>query len=106
MAQDGAALTTVIAEVTVFVICLIRISDVGSYVDVKEIAKQLLIAASGSCLVFGGKCFLDRCFTSSVVILLLGVLICPVLYAVFLGIVRDKYFLSVIRGGLKKIRRD
>lgn len=106
MAQDGAALTTVIAEVTVFVICLIRISDVGSYVDVKEIVKQLLIAAAGSGLVFGSKYFLDRCFTSSVAILLLGILISPVLYAVFLGIVRDKYFLSVIRGGLKKIRRD
>lgn len=106
MAQNGAALTTVLAEVTVFAICIYRLSDVGAYVNVKEILRELLIAAAGSALVFLVRYALGCFITGSLLMLLLGILISPLVYAAFLGIARDRYFLSALGGGLKKIRKQ
>ena len=105
MAQNGAALTTVLAEVTVFFICIYRLSGVGAYVDVKEIFRELLIAVAGSALVFLVRFVLGRVIAGTLMMLLLGILISPLVYAAFLGIARDRYFLSMLGGGLKKIHK-
>lgn len=94
--QDGAALTTVIAEAMVLIICLVRLGDVNRYLDLRDILTQFLFAAAGSGLILGISLALGRTGLSPLLSLGLGVILSVAAYACLLGLGRNRYFMSVV----------
>ncbi|MBR2730297.1 MAG: flippase [Lachnospiraceae bacterium] len=92
--QDGAAVTTVIAEAMVMIICLVRLRDLDHYVDVHEVLVQAAFAAAGAALILGISAGVGRTGLSPLHSLLLGLVLCPAAYAVLLAAGRNTYFLS------------
>ena len=99
--QDGAALTTVLAEAMVLIICLVRLRDLNHYMDVREVLTQLAYAAGGSFLILGISLVIGRLRLSSLLSLVLGIFFCVAGYAVLLAVGRNRYFMAVS----SKIRR-
>lgn len=93
--QDGAALTTVLAEAMVLIICLVRLHDLNHYMDVREVLTQLGYAAAGSFLILGISLVIGRLGLSSLLSLVLGLVFCVAGYAVLLAVGRNRYFMAV-----------
>ena len=94
--QDGAALTTVIAEAMVLIICLVRLHDINHYMDVREVLAQLGYAAAGSLLILGISFVIGRLGLSSLLTLVLGIILCAAGYAALLTAGRNRYFMAVL----------
>ena len=94
--QDGAAITTVIAEAMVLTICLVRLRDVNHYMDVREVLTQLGYAAAGSVLILGISFLIGRIAPSPLLSLLMGMIFCMAGYAAVLAAGRNRYFMFAI----------
>lgn len=95
--QDGAALTTVIAEAMVFVICLARLRHVGRYLDLREILVQLGYAAAGSVLILAISIGIGRLGLSMARSLAAGLILCPAAYVALLAAGRNRYLMPVLK---------
>lgn len=103
--QNGAALTTVIAELLVISICLFRLNDIRYYLDFKKLCLQFAYACGGSILIFLISICLKSVLSSPIISLVSGLILCPAAYILFLFITRNEYFLqflSSLRNRLNK----
>lgn len=90
--QDGAAFTTIVAEVFVFVFCLIKLGKISDYFDLKELGIQFIQAMIG--VVFIAAC----CFATKIIFrgnvfvrLCVGVASSCLLYGLFMLVIKNKY---------------
>jgi O-antigen/teichoic acid export membrane protein len=100
--QDGAALTTVLAEAMVLIICLVRLRDINHYMDVREVLSQLGYAAAGSVLILGISFAIGKLGLSSLLTLVLGIFLCAAAYALLLAAGRNRYFMAVLSKVLRR----
>ncbi len=100
--QDGAALTTVLAEAMVLIICLVRLHDIDHYMDVREVLSQLGYAVAGSLLILWISLAIGRLGLSSLLSLVLGIFLCTAAYAVLLAAGRNRYFMAVLSKVLRR----
>ncbi|MBQ6636376.1 MAG: flippase [Lachnospiraceae bacterium] len=89
--QDGAAITTLIAEALVMTICLVRLRKVDNYVDVRVIASQAVYALGGALLICAVSAVTGRLGLAPAAELLAGLILCPLLYAILLAACRNPY---------------
>ncbi len=104
--QNGAAMTTVAAEMMVLIICLVRLKNVGHYLNLSKLLKQFIHAAIGFVLVMLISICLKKAVPSSIGSLILGLILCPAAYAVSLLLLRNEYFLSIISAVFKILKRN
>ena len=71
--QNGAALTTLIAEVFVLVFCLKKLSGISGYLDVHKLRKEMKIVIPETILIIAASCLLHRTGLSSFAVLLSGI---------------------------------
>ena len=97
LAQNGAALTTLISEAFVALFCFVRIPQKSKYMDINTIVSTLLHASIGAIFValtsYFAKQFVWNYMLRMVVIMISSVLI----YTIFLYLVKDNYFLSTMK---------
>lgn len=92
--HDGAALTTVIAEAMVLIICLVRLRDINYYMDVREVLTQIGYAAIGSVLILVISFALGRLALSPLPSLVLGIICSVAGYVLLLAVGRNRYFMT------------
>ena len=102
MRHDGAALTTVIAEAMVLIICLVRLHDVNEYMDVREVLIQIGYAAAGSVLIPGISFVIGIFDLSPLLSLVTGIVCCACGYALLLAAGRNRYFMAVVSKALRR----
>lgn len=104
--QNGAAMTTVAAEMMVLIICLVRLKDVSHYLHAGKLLKQFLHAALGFVLVILISTCLKKVIPSAIGSLACGLVLCPAAYAAALLLLRNEYFLGLISSVFKKLKRN
>ena len=104
-AQDGAAATTIIAEIFVFAFCFIRLPNKGEYLEGKTVCKSVIHSLAGSVCMLVFAFFIRGYFTSYLSRLAVIVIGCIVIYTVVLALLRDTYLFSAILFVSGKIRR-
>ncbi len=98
----GAAISTIVAELVVFLFCFIRIPNKREYFDLREIGESTRNAVVG-CLPIVGVTFLIKYLTDSLPIRIAAIMVSSVLlYAAALLILRDRNVLRYAKKILKK----
>ena len=95
--QDGAAFTTVIAEMIVFLICLVRLHNVGRYLDLHEIFVQAAYAVAGSIFILILSFLIKGSGLSATHSLVLGLILSPIGYALLLLLGRNRFVLDFFK---------
>ena len=103
--HDGAALTTVLAEAIVLVICLVRLGDVNYYLNVREVLTQILYAAAGSAVIIGISFVIGRTGLSALPSLILGIVLSVCGYGILLAAGRNRYFMSAVSVVLRRKKK-
>lgn len=94
--QDGAAITTLIAEAMVMMICLVRLRGIDSYLNLRVIALQAVYAAGGALLICAVSAAVSLLGLTPAAELIAGLILCPLLYALLLAVCRNPYFGQII----------
>ncbi len=104
MAQNGAAITTLISEAFVFLFCFLRIPSKGDYMDFKKVIMTIIHSLMGAVIValisFVAKNVITNYLFRIVVIVILSM----ILYSVFLLVIKDSYFCGFIAKIQRKIK--
>lgn len=96
---NGAALTTLIAEMIVCVVCFYYSKeDTVIYVDRKSLKTVLL----GCTVIMIVCCFCKKVFVNSLSVIIISILISAVLYAIIMKMTENQYFNHVLRTVRKK----
>ena len=103
--HDGAALTTVLAEAIVLVICLVRLGDVNYYLNVREVLTQILYAAAGSAVIIGISFVIGKTGLSALPSLILGIVLSVCGYGILLAAGRNRYFMSAVSAVLRRRKK-
>ena len=105
MAQNGAAITTVLAEVIVLGICFVRIPQKEIYFDFRRIGRALLHAGIGS-LVIAGYAFCIKQLTVHMLYRIVWIVPGSVLlYGILLLVLRDEYAVQALQQLKRKLGR-
>ena len=96
MYQNGAALTTVIAEFLVMIICLVRLRDVNYYLEVREVLVQAVFGVIGAALILGISTIISKAGFTPLLSLIIGLILCPAAYILLLAIGRNHYFFMML----------
>jgi len=94
---NGAAFTTLVAELFVLVFCMIRTPDFKNYIIWKKVRKSLLHAVFESMLIVIIYISLSHIITNEIIITIATVIISIASYAVILIVLRDEMLLMIIR---------
>ncbi|GEL13680.1 transporter [Lapidilactobacillus concavus] len=102
--QNGASITTVIAEASTFLYCIIRERKlISRYIEGRSMIQQFIVGLIGAALVIVINTIITWFSVGSMVHLILTIMISPVAYLVFLILIKNKYVVPILkRVGLKK----
>lgn len=105
IAQNGAAVTTLISEAFVLLFCFLRIPSKSEYIDFKRVGATIFHSLIGAGIVFLvsnlAKNTMDNYLFRIVAIVFSSV----IFYSVFLFIIKDSYFCGLINQLKKKLIR-
>lgn len=99
--QDGAALTTLIAEFFVFFYCLYKCKDIRKYVDVSIFFKNMIQTLIGCAMIFVINSSISKFCDNILIGLSIKVVVSVLAYGCLLVILRNELAISI----LKKLRR-
>lgn len=103
--QNGAAVTTVIAELTVVVYCVIKNKDIYSYFDWKDIIKSLLHGGIGCFLIIFTTAIVNQCVYNTFLACVIIFAISVICYAFFLFVIKDDIALRIYKKVLDIINK-
>ena len=93
----GAAFTTMISEIIAFVFPLVRIENLKKYLDVKNVKNsffKVLLSGISILLIYNGIKYI----TSYYLLIIFGTIILSIpMYALFLYLLKDEYFMDILR---------
>lgn len=107
--HNGAAITTVIAELLVLVLGLIACRGVGPWVNLKSVGKNVIQALGGGILVVVVDLLVRVISTSIVLHMILTVLFSIIFYGALLFVMKNEYiihFINKIRLKINRVRND
>lgn len=99
--QNGASITTTIAESSTLIYCIIRERKLlAKYLDVSALFKQSIYGTVGAGLVFFAEAIVSRMRFNSFLHILIMIIVCPTVYLLFLIVTKNQYSKVI----LKRIR--
>lgn len=102
----GAAFTTLLSELFVFVFCTLRAPNKKRFFDVDEIKNSILYAVVGSILVLlTTKVVYMLVECSALLRLIIAVALSAVVYITYLIIFKNKYTIDIVRNIMVKIKK-
>lgn len=106
LAQNGAAITTLIAEITMVSICAYAGKEyLDKIINVRELLRSLLISI---CMFAFGSYILSLLSAQHFIIrIIICVIVCSVFYAAIMAIIKDpimKWLVTVVNGKLHKVK--
>lgn len=104
-AQNGAAITTVLAEAVVFMFSFISIPNKDKYLDFKKIRQSFLNSCIGGAIIVIVTVLLKGCIINSFIRIILIIISSITLYGIVLVIRQDIYFSGLIRPLMRKIKK-
>ena len=103
--QNGAAVTTVIAELVVIVYCVIKNKDIYSYFEWKAILKSLLHASIGCMFIVLTTVIVNYCIDNMIIACALTLIISVISYAIFLLVIKDQMATRTVEKLVNKLNK-
>lgn len=103
--QNGAAITTVMSELAVVIVCILLDKTIIRIFNYRNIIKYLFQSFIGCIGIFGAKYIISILFKNSILICLLTIIISVVFYICALLIFKNTYLLNIFDKVKKKYKR-
>ena len=94
LAQNGAAITTLIAEAFVFIFCIVRVPNISEFLDKNVIIKEVINSILGSIIIVIISCFLGGVIRNYIVRIILIIVSSVLGYLLFMLLIKDNCFIE------------
>lgn len=98
----GAAFTTTISELFVFVFCLVRIPNKELYIKKQDVITNLVDAIGGAILIIVISIIVKKIVLSYIIRLLLIIILSVIMYIFYLLIRKNKLFIELLNNSIKR----
>ena len=105
IAQNGAAITTLLSEAFVLLFCFLRIPSKNEYIDFKRVSTTIIHSLIGSGIVFIISILAKNTVNNYLMRIAIIVISSLIVYSVFLYLIKDSYFYGLISQLNKKLTR-
>lgn len=102
---NGAALTTLIAELFVLLYCMIRTPDLKKYIDIKQIKNSIIPAVIESGIICSSYILIKLLIENEVLVTILTVIISIIIYVIILSKAKNEVFLSAFQKVKKQLHK-
>lgn len=106
LGQIGAALTTLLSELFVFILCFIRMPDKSKYLNYSNITNAVFHAMIGCIFILLIAVICKKLIMLPLIRLVIIPIISIIIYGIYLFIIKDSVFLSLIEPMKNRIIRE
>ena len=99
--EVGAAITTVLAELTTFIYCFVRAKDIKNYLNAKLILKNAIHAAIGCAEILGITLLFNVFIEQNLLYIMLSIIVSVLIYGLSLIVLNNDFAKKLLRSIVK-----